>query len=219
MLDSYELKQGSFEIVDSQMVEIRSKRILYYRLLRFLLVLLAVAAISLILIAIATSKAIWLVILLFPIFFTVFAISNMRRLSAELLPQISGILLDYDQNRQLTQFRVRRWLPNQMDTYSEEVIRHNQAVGFRVRWFDSGFLEVEIIVDREFPGTTIFQTFDFFVIAELHVFFARALPKHDLWHYVYEEGEEWDDDHREELKQEILTARVPWNIREYFTEL
>ena len=54
MLDSYELKQGSFEIVDSQMVEIRSKRILYFRLLRFLLISLGVTSVTLVSLMIIT---------------------------------------------------------------------------------------------------------------------------------------------------------------------
>ena len=219
MLDSYELKQGSFEIVDSQMVEIRSKRILYFRLIRFLLISLAVTSVTLISLIIITTDLIWFALLMFAAFFAVLAFRNLNRLTSQLTPQISGILLDYDQHKELQRFRVRRWMANKLDTYTEEEIRHNQAIGFRVRWFDSGYIEVEIIVDPEFPGTIIFQTFDFFVIAELFVFFAKAIPSHNTWVYVLEDDVPWDETNLVDLQDDIATARVPWNIREYFTQL
>ena len=98
----------------------------------------------------------------------------------------------------------------------EEEIRFNQAIGFQVLFTDEGDLIIEIIVDPNFPGTSIFRTYDFGTLAELILLFQKVRPEKDKWYYKLADGNDWDSEYKSELNYEIQIARVPWQIRKYY---
>jgi len=219
MLDAYEIRKNKFEIVDSAFIELRSKKMLYYRLVRFVLILLIILISTFIVLSISTLNLLWLLTTIIPGAFVVYFYRSLQRLKLSLSPQISSIILEFSKEKQIELFRIRRWQQTKMDEYLEEDVRYNQAVGFRVTWFDDGFLELEIIVDENFPGQVIFQTYDFLVIAELYKLFELVTPDLDRWVYQLEDGSVWPEEAKGEIDTEQLTVKIPWILREYFDGL
>ena len=218
MIDVLIPQKGVFEISDQEMTSIRDSNILKYKKI--------LASILLFSFSFLISITLGLLIIFWLYFLTLISVGSvyllfyrLQALKEDLNPAVGSFILIFDKNKKLINFRVRKWMKNSKDSFTEEEIRFNQSIGFKVIWKLDGLLELEIIVDPEFPGSLIFTTYDFYSLAEIIVLFQLCIPELDNWHYRIEDGAEWPLNQKKELNEDILATRVPWNVREYFLEL
>ncbi|MCE7737725.1 MAG: hypothetical protein GPJ54_22730 [Candidatus Heimdallarchaeota archaeon] len=214
MLEVAEVRDGNFEISDLFTDQDRKQIIFYKQLLQAFSIFLLILA----LIIIGQLDSLLIQILITLLFLSIiggvvyFAIQFHLQLTEE----INGFVLIYDDNLQVNTLRVRRWLKGKYSDFSEEEIRFNQAIGFQALLNENGDIQVEVIVDPNFPGSPIFKTYDFATLAEFILLFQKAMPKLDKWYYKAEDGNEWSSELTIELNQELQLARVPWLIRKYY---
>ncbi|OLS20127.1 MAG: hypothetical protein HeimC2_38720 [Candidatus Heimdallarchaeota archaeon LC_2] len=214
MLEVIEVREGNFEITDLFAYEDRKRIILYRQLLQgsgFILVILLLLVFLMI-------KLIILKILFIIVLFVMIGGSGyiIYRFSQQLTEDIIGFVIIFNEAKILQTIRVRRWIKGELDGFIEEEIRFNQAIGFQVILDDEGIFLVEIIVDPDFPGTSVFKTYDISTLVEFILLFQKIAPNMDKWFYKTIEGENWSNELEVELNNEIETSRIPWLIRKYY---
>lgn len=215
MLNVIILQEGVFEISDADLVGIRYRNFQRLNFLRTMMYVLIVTALILLVLSLVSSLffILGLPVIGIGIYFA-FTPQDLLKESLDL--KIGQVLLQYDKDKNLSDLRVRKWARAATDQYTEEKIRHNQAIGFRVKWDEEGLYTIELIVDRDFAGTPIFHTYDFQSIAECVVFFEVAMPGMTTWQYQLVDGSDWPQKEKDELNEEIQLARVPWQVRDFF---
>ena len=72
------------------------------------------------------------------------------------------------------------------------------------------------MVDFDYEGTLIFQTFDFNLLADFQKFIEIAIPKMNKFNYKLEDGDNWDKESINELVELKNETRVHWIIKDYF---
>lgn len=219
MLDIFSLREGEFEIVDLDYTESRARLIRIFSLIKFGLGVDIVILIFAILFAYSIGTFSGWFILLIPILFAVVLLPSYRNIAEQLPSKVASLILQYNPSKELLSMLVRYWLKGKNDEFLEKHVRFNQAIGFKAIWFNDGLVKVDLLVDPNFPGTLIFETYDFFSLAELVILFEQALSKLDRWYYELEDGSEWSPDAKREINEEIQSAKIPWQIRDYFTTL
>ncbi len=217
MLIVTELRIGTYEITDQYRSEDRD-RYVKYRLGNWIFMGIST------LIIISQLRPFFENFDLIPIFVILFGISGIgitlkleMQIRDYLKEEITGVILGFDDEKALKSIIVRKWRENSNSEFTEQNIRFNQAIGFQVILEESGLITVEIIVDPEFPGTSIFQSYDFYTISEFVVLFQKGLPELDKWFYKTIIGEDWPNEYKKELTEDILVARVPWEIQKFFS--
>ena len=139
-----------------------------------------------------------------------------KSVNKALKDNVASIILEYDNKKKLINFKIRIWRENKFEEYIEKEIRYNQAIGFQFVWFDNGKINIEIMVDFDYEGTLIFQTFDFNLLADFQKFIEIAIPKMNKFNYKLEDGENWDNESINELLELKNETRAHWIIKDYF---
>lgn len=214
MLEVVEVRDGNFEISDLFTDQDRKQIIFYKQLLQGATGFLVILAF----IVIIQSESLLIRVLIIVVFIGLIGSSAYFAIQfhIQLTEEINGFVLIYDDNLQVSTLRVRRWLKGKYSDFSEEEIRFNQAIGFQALLNENGDIQVEVIVDPNFPGSPIFKTYDVATLAEFILLFQKAMPEMDRWYYKSEDGDEWSTELTNELNQEMQLARVPWLIRKYY---
>lgn len=214
MLEVIEVREGNFEITDIFSYEDRKRNILYKQLHQ---ASIAIAIVFLIL-TIIFVNSIFLQIFLIIISLALMGVSGYMifTIIQNLTEDIVGFVIIFDEDKTLQHIHVRRWIRGQLDGFIEEEVRFNQAIGFQALMDDEGEFVVEIIVDPDFPGTSVFKTYDLSSLAEFIHLFQKIAPEMDKWYYKTIDGEPWEKEIKVELNNEIETSRIPWLIRKYY---
>jgi len=129
---------------------------------------------------------------------------------------ISGFVFYINRERDIKEMYVRTWSKGHNNQFSEKIIRYNQAIGFKIILLENEDILIDIIVDENFPGNTIFISNDQYTVSEIVKLLAIILPKAKKWYYEFEDGSVWDEDMIKEIVQDISTARAPYIIRDLY---
>ncbi len=214
MLEVIEVREGNFEFSDIFSYEDRKRNVLYKQLYQLSI------AIGIILFIVTIVMVDSTFIKFFLAFFSLALIGVPGYMIFEIIQKMTddivGFVIIFDEAKTLEHIHVRRWLKGKLDGYTEEEIRFNQAIGFQALMDDEGEFIVEIIVDANFPGTSVFKTYDLSSLAEFILLFQKIAPDMDKWYYKTMDGKEWENEIKVELNNEIETSRIPWLIRKYY---
>ncbi|MHA2250396.1 MAG: hypothetical protein ACXAD7_08535 [Candidatus Kariarchaeaceae archaeon] len=217
MLEVTELRIGSYEISDQFLNEDRD-RFVQYRLGNKIIMGISIFLIlSQFILLLGEFRWISIIALFFGVIGIIISLKIEMMIRHNLRQHLSGFVIEFDEERRLKDLHVREWKENSNDEYIEKSVRFNQAIGFQAILDDEGLINIEIIVDPDFPGTTIFQSYDFFTLAELLLLFQKTLPNKDKWFYKTIDGESWPEGYKQEFNEEVLVARTPWIIHDFFT--
>jgi hypothetical protein len=216
VLDVYSLRHGDFEIVDLDIIDERTKKVRIFRLIRFGIIISVIIFLFAILFALGSDVSYAWVIILLPVLLAIVLIPSYFKAKSILPEQVMGLLLGFNINNEPEKMRVQKWQIGSINEFVEEEVRYNQAIGFKAIWKDNGEIIIEIVVDPNYPGMTVFETLTFHTLAEFIVTMQMCMPDHDKWYYQLEDNSDWPLSAKNDINQEILTARVPWQIRDYF---
>ena len=175
MLVVTELRIGSYEISDQFISEDRDRFIQYRLGNKIIMVVSIFLILSQFILLLSEFRWISIIALLFGVTGLLISIRIETMIKNNLRQTISGFVIGFNEERRLTDLHVREWKENANDEYFEKSVRFNQAIGFQAILDNEGLIKIEIIVDPDFPGTPIFQSYDFFTLAELLLLFQKTL--------------------------------------------
>lgn len=220
MLDVLEVRNGTFELGDRFLNEDRNRTYFLISLSRFGLAGgTASIFFTLFLRNVVTnivSLSLAMTIIVIAMLSIILGLIGSYTLRFSLGDELNGLTIQFNEQQQLATIHTRTWVKSTKDEFIEQDVRFNQSIGFQAVLMEEGDIFIEIIVDPNFPGTTIFRTYDLRTLAEFILTFQKILPEMDKWYYKQEDGSDWTIDLKSELNDEIKDARVPITIRGYY---
>lgn len=216
MINLIETKNGVFEITDSFRDDERNQNY-FLRSLSLLFSILSILLVGFLIVSLISEFT--FLILAFLIFTCLlFLLSSylIYYFQLKLNISISGFVFYINRERDIKEMYVRTWSKGHNNQFSEKIIRYNQAIGFKIILLENEDILIDIIVDENFPGNTIFISNDQYTVSEIVKLLAIILPKAKKWYYEFEDGSVWDEDMIKEIVQDISTARAPYIIRDLY---
>jgi len=216
VINLIETKNGVFEITDSFRDDERNQNY-FLRSLSLLFSILSILLVGFLIVSLISEFT--FLILAFLIFTCLlFLLSSylIYYFQLKLNISISGFVFYINRERDIKEMYVRTWSKGHNNQFSEKIIRYNQAIGFKIILLENEDILIDIIVDENFPGNTIFISNDQYTVSEIVKLLAIILPKAKKWYYEFEDGSVWDEDMIKEIVQDISTARAPYIIRDLY---
>lgn len=206
-----ELKEGELEFTDDEIQKFRSSKV--FRLKICNIIIISSFLLLLLFIILKFGKSIiWLYLILISciIIFLCARYLLMQRLGSEIM----GFIIRFEGNN-VGQITTLYWRRNSDTEFDEVDVRFNQAVGFKLFMEETGKIELIIIVDRNYPGDLLLETWDISIVADLKNIFSIIFPEKTEWYTETTEGL-WSERDLRIFETEVQYNRVPIIIRKYY---
>ena len=215
MLEINERRTGVLEFSDLGISTERMKKVSLKNLSEKLLIMQIVVLISYIILLILEILENLPIVFLFFVFLLILWYIRYR-LMHELGESLQGFVIIIDEKKEVSSLSRWIWTTGSFDNYYQEDVRFNQSVGFKASMDDNGLIEIEVIVDENYPGDVIFQTYNLETVAELVHSMGIVFPDKQQWYYKTINGDQWLEDDMIELDEELARSKVPILLRDYY---
>ncbi|MDH5403149.1 MAG: hypothetical protein OEZ01_02045 [Candidatus Heimdallarchaeota archaeon] len=215
MLLITQLKSNEFEIQDEFTVITRERDVLLTKIFKSLIGLFSFSFIFLLYYIFVNFKLGNLFFMIINLILIQYLIKIHNRVKNSLSNDIGSIIILFDKKKNLINFKIRKWIQGNSNLYTEEDIRFNQSVGFRVEINRDEYFDIKIIVDASHQGVNVISVQDLYTVAEFKLLFEKISTQFREWILVDENSTVWDEEYLSYYEECLEIAELPTEIIEF----